>query len=172
MNHSFRNVNVTPAGTGFTTALRRNTGSAGVTPTNFLGTSNGNIYYAPTAANSWLYGEGTSAAGMVNTYSLTNDPNFNTPCGLFKSFMGHDQASFTENNLIAGAFPGTYVPTGTSYAEKGAVPTSFPAVLTDFMGVTRGAVADMGNPAGPSKTIGSDGRVVITNGNAPRPSPG
>ena len=29
-----------------------------------------------------------------------------------------------------------------------------------------GAVADMGNPAGPSKTIAADGRVTTTNGNA------
>lgn len=28
------------------------------------------------------------------------------------------------------------------------------------------AVADMGNPAGPSRTIAADGRVVSTNGNA------
>ena len=28
------------------------------------------------------------------------------------------------------------------------------------------AVADMGNPAGPSKTIGSNGKVTATNGNA------
>src|SRR5688572_17526144 len=29
-----------------------------------------------------------------------------------------------------------------------------------------GAVADMGNPAGPSKTIAANGRVADTNGNA------
>lgn len=29
-----------------------------------------------------------------------------------------------------------------------------------------GAVADMGNPAGPSKTIGANGKVTATNGNA------
>ena len=28
------------------------------------------------------------------------------------------------------------------------------------------AVVDMGNPAGPSKTIGADGKVTLTNGNA------
>jgi hypothetical protein len=144
LRNNIINVNVTPTSGGYTTALRRSTGSAGVTPSNFMGTSNANIYYAPNVTNSWLYGEGTSAGTMVNTYNMTNDPNFNTPCGLFKSFMGHDQASFAENNLAVGSLAATYVPAGTSYAEKGAVPTANPTVTTDFAGVTRGAVADIG----------------------------
>jgi hypothetical protein len=144
LRNNIINVNVTPTTGGFTTALRRAGGTAGVSPTLFLGTSNGNIYYAPNVANSYLYAEGTSATSVINTYSLANDPAFNTPCGLFKSFLGHDQASFTENNLTPGAIAATYVPAGTSYAEKGAVPTSNPTVTTDFANVTRGAVADIG----------------------------
>jgi hypothetical protein len=143
LRNNILHVNATPTGSGFTTALRRNGGTGGTPPLNFLPASNGNIYYAPTATNSWLYGEGNSAAGMVNTYSLTNDPNFNTPCGLFKNFVSHDFSSFTENNLIAGTQPGTYVPTGISFAEKGAVPTPV-TITTDYVGATRGALADIG----------------------------
>jgi hypothetical protein len=144
LRNNIINVNVAPSGTGFTAALRRSTGTTGTSPTNFLGTSNGNIYYTPSATNSWYYCEGTSSGGMANPYNLTIDPAFNTPCGAFKSFMGHDQASFSENKMVAGTIPNTYLPTGTSYAEKGAVPTSNPTVITDYANVTRGAVADIG----------------------------
>ena len=144
LRNNIINVNVTPGSGGYSVALRRtSTSGAGVSPTNFLGTSNANIYYTPAATTSWLYAEGASATGMTNAFNLANDPNFNTPCGLFKSFAGHDAASFTENNLVAGTFSGTYAPTGISFAEKGAVPTT-PPTVTDFLNVTRGAVADMG----------------------------
>ncbi|MEO6832678.1 MAG: hypothetical protein ABI169_10755, partial [Chitinophagaceae bacterium] len=138
------NIDVSPGSGGYITALRRTSGTSGTAPTNFLGSSNGNIYYSPNVANSWLYGEGSSAAGMVNTYNLTNDPTFNTPCGLFKSFMGHDKSSFTENNLVASPYPGAYWPTGASYAKKGSVPTTAPQVVYDLANVTRPALYDMG----------------------------
>lgn len=141
LRNNILNIDVPVAGTGFVTALRRSSGAAGTPPSNFLPSSNGNIFYAPNAANSWIYGEGGAAAGMVNTYNLTSDPNFNTPCGLFKSFMAHDFGSFVENNLAAGTTSGTYRPTGVSFGERGAVPSP---VTVDFDQVTRGTVADIG----------------------------
>lgn len=52
-------------------------------------------------------------------------------------------------------------------------PASSPADLEDSMAKwiawykdMGSAVSDMGNPAGPSKTIGADGRVTSTNGSA------
>ena len=143
LRNNIINVDVTPAGTGNTVALRRSTGTTGTSPANFLASSNSNIYYAPNTTNSYLYGEGGTTGTPVNNYNLTNDPNFNTPCGLFKSFIGHEKNSFTENNLVAGTLPGTYVPTGTSYAEKGAVPTA-PPVTVDYAKVTRAPIADIG----------------------------
>lgn len=143
LRNNILNVNMTPSGTTFTTALRRAGGTAGTPATNFLPSSNGNIYYTPNVTNSWLYGEGTSAAGMLNTYSLTNDAGFNTPCGKFKGFMAHDFGSFTENNLVASTTPNTYKPAGTSFAEQGSVPT--PAALTvDYDNVVRGTIHDIG----------------------------
>jgi len=141
LRNNIINVDATPNG-AYVSALRRSSGSTGTSPSNFLGTSNGNIFYAPNVTNSYLYSEGTSF--LLNTYNLTNDVNFNTPCGLFKAFVGHDYASFTENNLITASLPATYVPGGSSYAEKGAVPTSSPAVTSDYAGTSRGPIADMG----------------------------
>ncbi len=143
LRNNIINVNVTPTGIGTVAALRRSSGTTGTSPANFLGSSNSNIYYTPNVTNSWLYAEGTSTSA-VNTYSLTNDLAFNTPCGLFKSFIGHDQSSFTENNLTATTPTGTYIPTGTSYAEKGGTPTQAPPVTFDFAGVTRGNPSDIG----------------------------
>ncbi|MBS1644722.1 MAG: hypothetical protein JST36_06745 [Bacteroidetes bacterium] len=138
------NIDASPGSSGYVVALRRTSGTSGTPPANFLGSSNGNIYYTPNVTSSWLYGEGSSAGSMVNTYDLTSDPNFNTPCGLFKSFMGHDKSSFTENNLVASPYPGAYWPTGTSYAEKGSVPTTAPQVVKDLANVTRPALYDIG----------------------------
>ncbi len=141
LRNNIINVNVTPTGSGVVAALRRSTGTTGVSPSNFLGTSNSNIYYAPNVTNSFLYVEGTS----VNGYNLNNDPSFNTSCGsLFKNFIGHEQASFTENNLTASAIPGVPVPSGISYAEGGGAPTLIPAVTTDIAGNTRSTPTDIG----------------------------
>ncbi|MBS1630199.1 MAG: hypothetical protein JST27_09095 [Bacteroidetes bacterium] len=138
-------VNALPGSGGSVAALRRNNGTTGTPPSNFLATSNSNIYYAPNATNSYLYAEG-SITSPVNTYNLSNDPNFNNgSCGLFKSFVGHDLASMTENNLTAsGSVANAYVPSGTSYAEKGGTATSNPAITTDLAGVTRGTPVDIG----------------------------
>ena len=142
LRNNIINVDATPNG-GYVCALRRSSGSTGVNPGNFLGTSNGNIFYSPNVTNSYLYGEGSSTA-LVNAYNLTNDANFNSPCGLFKAYVGHDDASFTENNLIPAALPATYVPSGTTFAEKGGVVTTSPSVTTDYASVTRGPIVDMG----------------------------
>lgn len=138
-------VNATPGSGGTVAALRRNSGTTGTPPSNFLPTSNSNIYYAPNATNSYLYAEG-SVTSPVNTYNLANDPGFNNgSCGLFKSFVGHDMASMTENNLVAsGSVANAYVPSGSSYAEKGGTATSNPAVTTDLAGVTRTTPVDIG----------------------------
>ncbi len=144
LRNNIINVNITPTGTGTVAALRRSTGVTLTPPSNFLGSSNSNIYYTPNVTNSWLYAEGTNTSA-VNTYSLTNDPGFNGPCGLFKSFVGHDQSSFTENNLVAaGAGNGTYVPTGSSYAESDGTPVQVPTITTDYASVTRPNPADVG----------------------------
>jgi hypothetical protein len=143
LRNNIVNINATPSATSFTAALLRSTGTAGTPAANFLPSSNGNIFYAPNVTNSYLYAEGASTASLVNTYNLTNDPNFNTPCGLFKTFMNHNFGTFTENNLVPGAAPNTYLPTGASYAEKGSV--AVPASYTfDYANATRGTPADIG----------------------------
>lgn len=139
-------VNVTPGSGATAVALRRSGGTPGTPPANFLGTSNSNIYYTPNVTNAYLYGESTSTT-MVNGYNLSNDPNFNTPCGLFKTFVGHDAASFTENNLVpSGTVANAYVPSTSiaSYAEKGGTATTNPTVGSDLAGVTRGTPSDIG----------------------------
>lgn len=140
------NVNATASGTGMVAAMRRAGGTAGTAPAAYAQTSNGNILYAPNAANTYLYAEGATAAAAVNTFSLANDPGFNTTCGLYKAFMApRDNGTFTENNLspIAG-MPGTFAPTGSSFASNNALPTTAPAVTTDYFGITRGTAADIG----------------------------
>jgi len=142
LRNNIINVDAIPNG-GYVCALRRSSGTTGVNPGNFLPGSNGNIYYTPNVTNAYLYGEGSSAP-LINTFNLINDANFNTPCGLFKTFVGQNNASFTENNLIPASLPATYVPTGTTFAEKGGVPTTTPAVTTDFANISRGSYPDMG----------------------------
>ncbi len=144
LRNNIINVNITPGGTGSVAALRRSTGTTGTPPANFLGGSNSNIYYAPNTTSSWLYAEGTNSAA-VNTYNLTNDPAFNTTCGLFKSWIGHDGASFTENNLsLHPTIANAYVPGGPSFAESNAAPTAAPTVSRDLANVLRSNPADCG----------------------------
>ena len=135
-------VNASPAGTGYTAAVRRSSGTAGTPANNF--TSNGNIYYTPNVANSYIYAEGTAVASLLNAYNLTNDPSFNTGCSAYKTFMGQDQASFYENNLSPGPINGTYIPTTSTYAKSVATITTNPAVTKDFAGITRAANSDAG----------------------------
>ncbi len=140
------NVNVVPSGGGFTAAIRRADGVQGVFSGDLLPSSNGNIYYVPTTDSCFIYVEGTPAAPPVNAYSLRNDPLFNTTCGLseYKSFTGAEQGSFTENNLTSGTAPGTWIPSGASYAKSLGVATSDPQVTADYAGVTRSATPDAG----------------------------
>lgn len=140
LRNNIINVNVMPAGTGITAAVLRTAGTAGVIPANFALTSGGNIYYVPSAANAYLYAEGGTLP-LVNAFNIGNDPNFNAACGAYKSFMGADLSSTTENNLSAGTLVHTYVPSGTSLAKKAGVPTS---MNVDYAGVTRTTPADAG----------------------------
>lgn len=143
LRNNIINVNVTPAGSGITAALVRSTGTTGTVPSNYSTTSNGNIFYVPNVAYSFIYAENYSTAA-VNTYSLTNDASFNTACGLYKTFMApRESASFLENNLTAQV-TGLYAPTGTSYAKSNGVATTAPAVTVDISGTTRPANPDCG----------------------------
>jgi hypothetical protein len=134
-------VDAHAAGSGIVAALRREAGISGTQPYNFSNLSNGNIYYAPDTTNSYLYAEGVDPATIVNAYNLSNDPDFNTNCGAFKTFVQHDYQSYTEFDLVPAALPGTYRPQDTSYAES-RVSTSI--VTNDFQGVMRLLPADAG----------------------------
>lgn len=146
LRNNIIHINAVASGTGSVAAVKRSSGTAGTPPVNYASTSNSNILYAPNATNTYLYSEGTNAANTVNAYNLTNDPDFNTPCGLYKSFMTpRDNSTFTENNLIpVTGTPGVFVPSGSSFASNNAVPTTAPAVTTDYFGTTRGTPADIG----------------------------
>ncbi len=150
LRNNIIHTNVTPKGTGFTAALRRNTSSGATAPDNLALTTNGNVYFAPNVANSHLYGEGT-ASPLANTFQA--DPAaINTGCGAYKSFMApRESRSFTENNLSASALP---VPSGSSFAKGIGVPTFNPQVFVDFAGNVRppqpdaGALEFTGTPTG------------------------
>lgn len=138
-------VNATPNGNGYVSAIRVfAAGTNGTVPVSYMSTSNNNILFAPNAAKSFLYCEAaTGAATAFNSYNLTNDPAFNTGCGLFKTFVApRDNGTFTENNLSAGSLPNTFVPTGNTFAESSAQFIATAAV--DYGGVTRGSGPDMG----------------------------
>ena len=136
-------VDVTPKGAGFTAALRRSTGTAGVAPSNLSANTNGNIYYAPLATNSYLYAEGASIP-LANAFQAS-PAAVNIACGTYKAFMApRDSRSFVENNLVAGTVPATWLPTGSSYAEGIGVPTFDPVVMDDIAGNLRPAQPDAG----------------------------
>lgn len=140
LRNNIINVDINPKGTGVVTALRPSSG-----PNNLVATSNANVLYTPPGANRFFYGEGTTTSTFLsNTYSLTNDPNFNNPCGsLFKTFMSPKmQKSFTENNL--GLVAGFYAPSGLSYAEGLADGTGVTNVTTDITNTLRATPADAG----------------------------
>lgn len=129
---------------GYLIALRRTSGSSGHAPKNFLGSSNNNIYHAPNATQAWLYAEGDLTAGLVNKFNLNNDPQFNTPCGLFKTFIGHDHLSSSEDNLHPGSTTGTVAPSGASLAKQSATPTHTLADSADLNGALRPNHFDIG----------------------------
>jgi len=140
LRNNILNINCPPVGAGYTTALRRNSGTQGTVPANFYAGSGGNIYYVPNSSLKCLYyGEGITAAGMANLFGPANDPNFNSSCGAYKTFMGKDLTSYTENNLTSGSVIGTFVPAGGSFAKNGGIPTNLSQTATDYAGVARPA---------------------------------
>lgn len=143
LRNNIFNVNVQPAGTGIVAAFYKTKGTVNVSPVNLVNTSDGNILYAPNVANSYLYAEINTSNVLVNKFNLTNDPNFNQSCALFKSFLGYGYNNLTENNLVAAAMPASYNPGGISYAKGLAVPVN-PSVTIDYAGVTRPNPADAG----------------------------
>lgn len=159
-------VNAAASGTGIVSALRGSFGTANTpTPagTGLASTSNGNIYWAPTDANSYLYCEGSTATTIVNAFSLANDPNFNTPCAKYKKFVYPAETStFNENNLSQIGTTPTYAPTGSSLAKKNALLTTAPAVTFDYSGVTRTIPADAGALQFTGTTAGDFAPPVIS----------
>jgi hypothetical protein len=172
VNTTLRNnivwIDATPIGTGTVAAVRRSAaGIAGTAPSAINYNSNNNILYVLTATgtspvvaniNKYLYLEGSVTTTATNGYgieigqadnptlNLKNDPNFNTACGLFKSFMGvRDGGSFTENNLTASGAPGhTFVPAGSTYADNSGQVITTPAITDDYSSIARAALPDMG----------------------------
>lgn len=135
-------VNAQQKGAGVVSALQRAAGASGTAPANFAATSGYNIYYAPNAANSFLYSEGVNAGAVVNAYNLTNDPYFNsTNCSTYKSFMGGVREDSTATELPpfigSGSMVNKYsLTTGaTSYAESGG--QLLGAVADDHTGTAR-----------------------------------
>ncbi len=175
LRNNIVNVNVVPGILGNTMVLRRESGTAGVVPANFLAQSNNNIYYTlpvATCASCYVYGE---SYGPI-TNGFTNDGNFNTACSAYASlFTPRESASKLENNLVAGTTLGTFVPAGSSFAESGG--TAVAAVTTDFAGVTRstppdcgalefaGTAITSGDVTGPVITMTNLGNSICTNAN-------
>ncbi len=155
LKNNIINVQGLATGTGTMVAVRKSTfGTAGVKPTGFQ--ANNNIYYVNPAANNYLYAEGTTNTTIKNAYgvsgntasalnNINNDALFSSSCGLYTTaFMGaSDDNAFAENNLVAGTTAGTYLPSGSSYAESAGLPVT--GIATDFANATRNATTpDMG----------------------------
>jgi|GEM_PF-2372879 hypothetical protein len=140
LRNNIINVNSPSLGGGYTAAVHRSAGIAGNVPANFLRSSNGNIYYVPNQANNFFYAEG-AAASLVNTYNLTNDPGFSSSCSQYKAFIGAENNSAAENNLMGAGPAGIYQPSGSSLAASAGVPSSS---TTDFNGASRTTAIDAG----------------------------
>lgn len=160
-------IDATPIGTGTIAAVRRSApGTAGTAPSTSNFNSNNNIYYVVTATgtspvlanlNKYLYLEGTVTTTATNgfgveigqvdnaTLNLRNDLNFNTACGLYKTFMGaREGGTFTEDNLVAGG-GSTFSPAGSSFASNSAQVISTPSIVDDYNSVARSTTTpDMG----------------------------
>lgn len=148
LRNNIVNVNVTPGAAGNTIALRRVAGTgvsgvAGVVPVNLATTTNNNIYYVKpntTCPTCYVYGEGLTAP-LTNAF--LNDGNFNSGCNPYTAlFTPRESNSKVENNLVAGTTPGTFAPSGSSYAEAGAQAIAY--ISTDNAGVTRSSTPDCG----------------------------
>jgi hypothetical protein len=172
LQNNIININVLSFGTtSQVSALRRNSvGTAGVAPpisgsttlSNF--NANNNIYYIPADTNNFYFVQGTSVAALTNGFkpydaagasglaipasNIVVDTNFNSSCGAYKKFLGapRETATFTENNLTQSlSNPSAWVPTGSSFAESGAVAITTPTAITiDYSSVTRATTPDIG----------------------------
>lgn len=142
LRNNIINVDVAPGLLGNTMAVRRESGTAATVPVNFAATSNNNIYYvkpASTCAACYVYGEGYSP--VANGFQ--NDGNFNNSCnGYINMMFPRETNSKLENNLGSGATSGTFLPSGSSYAEGGGQASPF--VTVDFNGTTRTSPPDCG----------------------------
>ncbi len=159
---------------GIVSALRRTAGAAGVVPSNLDTNSNGNVYYTPDAANTYIYAEGIAPAAVVNEYGIGNDPAFNSGCGAYKAFMAPaESSSYTEDNLTATS-DGLYAPAGSAYAKSLTVTTTDPAVTDDFNETARATPADAGalqftgvpKAAGGVLTLNTDGSTDLCTGDS------
>lgn len=159
LRNNIININSNAISSGFASciALTGVTAVAGTVAPAFASTNNSNIYSINAASSNFIYAEGSTFATLKNGYALSgltanatnnivNDPSFNTGCGLYKLFMGgsRENASFTEDNLVAGGTTGTFLPSGASYAENGAQAISTPSITTDFAAVSRTPTNDIG----------------------------
>lgn len=159
IKNNILNLQVTAGAGNNVAAIRRSSaGTANTAPGATLFNANNNIYYVPNAVNNYLYVEGTANLGLKNGYgvnigiaddpvnNLKNDANFNTGCGVYKSFMAGngENATFTENILGAGPSNGTFVPSGSSYSESNATTVIAPAITDDYVNAVRGATPDVG----------------------------
>lgn len=141
LQNNIVNISGAANGTGYFSAVKRVSGTSGTNPANL--TMNNNIYNS-----SYIYGEGLLEASATNLYRYnssaslgTDDPDFNTACGLFKTFK-QDAGSFSEDNLAGSA--DIFAPAGSSFAEQGATTATSPLVTNDFAGVVRPAIPDIG----------------------------
>jgi hypothetical protein len=185
LKNNIININATPNGTGVAAAVRRaGTGTANTAPVAANFAANNNIYNINSGAQNYLYVDATSTANTVNGYAVSgltpsvpnnivNDANFNTSCGLYKVFMGaREGATYSENNLVAGPFPATFVPSGASYAESNGGATT-PATTNDYGSFARTPIADAGalqfggtaiDAAGPSISYTALTNTICTSG--------
>ena len=155
-------VNITGTANGdayISAAKMQLAGTNGTKPATF--NASNNIYNAP-----YVFGQGLTLSSANNVYYITGgtngtaDPDFNTTCGLYKTFMG-ESGTFQENNL--GSLPmNTFAPTGLSYAERNAITTD-PFVSEDYSGASRPAFADVGALEFNGSALDATGPVITYN---------
>lgn len=157
LRNNIININATPSGNGYASCISVFDGVAHSAPLGFASTSNNNIYHINSGANNYLFAQGADALSVVNGFAVSgltnnsanniiNDANFNASCGYYKTFMGGtlDALTYTEDNLVDGVSVGTFVPSGTSFAENGAQVIGSPSITVDFNGIPRTPTNDIG----------------------------
>lgn len=157
LRNNIINVNATSSGNGYSACVSVYAGVANSIPLGFASTSNNNIYHINSGAKNYLFAQGPTASTVVNGFAVSgltestannikNDLNFNASCGYYKTFVGGtlDALTYTEDNLTNGPSIGTFTPSGTSFAENGALVISSPSITTDFNGVGRTPTNDIG----------------------------